>query len=193
MWGCSRTPQPAYQMSTEVYTLCIAVSISPFGKELWSEVVYESLNGTPSAVCPSQRFSTGCSPGLSAVPGQPAPGALSSLRFGAIAPTAGSGSAGFSPGSAAGSSAAAFTRPGRPPLWIALTLGSRWSPRVKTTQLRLTLRDHWRWQMAPLQKVAPGHPPCHAFCICFAICVHFFVFFPSGLPGTFSPCHPAKV
>ena len=62
-----------------------------------------------------------------------------------------------------------------------MTFGSRWSPRVKITQLRLTLRDHWRWQIAPPQKVAPGHPPRHAFCICFAIFVHSFAFFPSCL------------
>ena len=93
---------------------------------------------------------------------------------------------------AVGSYAAAFTRPGRPPLWLVLTFGSRWSLRVKTTQLLRTLRDHWRWQMAPPQKVAPGHSPCHAFCMCFAIFVPWFAFFPCGLPGTFRPWHPAK-
>lgn len=39
--------------------------------------------------------------------------------------------------------------------------------------------------MAPLQKVALGHPPCHGFCACFAIFVHFFAFFPCGLRRAF--------
>lgn len=150
-----------------------------------------AVYGTPSAVCPPQRFSPGAAaeaarrvfPRLRASPLRAA-----SIEFAPVRRNRSGlrvGICRLQPRLIAGSSAAAFTRPGRPPLWIALTLGSRWSPRVKTTQLRLTLRDHWRWQMAPPQKVAPGHPPCHAFCACFAIFVHFFAFFPCGLQRAF--------
>ena len=98
-----------------------------------------ALRSASAPAVQSRRGSRGCSPGLSAALGQPAPGGIiSSLRFGAIAPTAGSGSIGFSPGSTAVASAAAFTRPGRPPLpgasHSAITGGGKWLRRKRSRQ-----------------------------------------------------------
>lgn len=52
---------------------------------------------------------------------------------------------------------------------------------VSTALLRLTLRDYWRWKMAPPQKVAPGHPPCHATLRMLRHCCAFSLVFPPRL------------